>query len=74
MAGNEKEKLKIEFLKMVNSDFKRTYDDPFMKAFEKELKDIQKKVVNAERHKSIIECVPKNKNQIFFFFFSKNGI
>ena len=33
-----------------------------MKAFDKELKDIQKKVVNAERHKNIIECVPKNKN------------
>ena len=47
---------------MVNSDFKRTYDDPFMKAFDKELKEIQKQVVNAERHKSIIECVPKNKN------------
>ena len=64
-AGNEKEKLKIEFLKMVNSDFKRTYDDPFMKAFDKELKEIQKQVVNAERHKSIIECVPKNKNNYY---------
>ena len=39
---------------MVNSDFKRTYDDPFMKAFDKELKEIQKQVVNAERHKSIM--------------------
>ena len=46
----------LEFLKMVNSDFKRTYDDPFMKAFDKELKEIQKQVVNAERHKNIIEC------------------
>lgn len=46
---------------MVNSDFKRTYDDPFMKAFDKELKEIQKQVVNAERHKRKIECVPKNR-------------
>jgi len=33
----------------------------FMKAFDKELKEIQKQAVYAERHKSIIECVPKNK-------------
>merc|ERR1711991_822955 len=64
-AGNEKRKTKNRILKMVNSDFKRTYDDPFMKAFDKELKEIQKQVVNAERHKSIIECVPKNKNNYY---------
>ena len=50
---------------MVNSDFKRTYDDPFMKAFDKELKEIQKQVVNAERHKNIIECVPRIKNNYY---------
>ena len=47
-AGNEKEKLKIKFLKMVNSDFKRTYDDPFMKAFDKELKEIQKQIMKTK--------------------------
>ena len=36
-----------------------------MKAFDKELKEIQKQVVNAERHKNIIECVPKNKNNYY---------
>ena len=45
---------------MVNSDFKRAYDDPFMKAFDKELKEIQKKVVNPEK---IIECVPAPKQE-----------
>ena len=39
-GGEKRNDLKIEFLKMVNSDFKRTYKDPFMKAFDKELKNL----------------------------------
>ena len=61
-GGEKRNDLKIEFLKMVNSDFKRTYKDPFMKAFDKELKNIQKQIVGQECYEDIIKCIPKNKN------------
>ena len=55
-GGEKRNDLKIDFLKMVNSDFKRTYKDPFMEAFDKELKNFQKQIVGQECYEDIIKC------------------
>ena len=65
--ATDKDALKVEFLKSVNSDFKRTLEDPFLKNFDKEMKEIQQHLTSLDCYKDIVSCVPADRKS------NKNG-
>ena len=57
----DREARKIEFLKMTNSEYTRKHTDPFLKNYDKEMKQIQQHLISLPCYRDIVSCVPDTK-------------